>query len=211
VLGPGPGDPSDMTDPKMAFLRGLTAEVIRGHRHGVLGVCLGHELIAAELGLEIVRKEVPYQGAQTDIDLFGRTETVGFCGLGDRDADDVGAAQGDHLAEVAVVDGVDGVQAEAGGEPPGRTRSGCRRAGCGRGRPCGPPCRSSLLDLLGQPLADAAEPDVPEGVELPVLQDHLAVLRHARPRRRPRSARTTSEALGRRRRRPGRRRSAARG
>ena len=78
VLGPGPGDPSDLGDPKMRFLRDLTAEVIRGHRHGVLGVCLGHELIAAELGLEIVRKEVPYQGAQTAIELFGRTETVGF-------------------------------------------------------------------------------------------------------------------------------------
>ncbi|WP_316753844.1 anthranilate synthase family protein [Streptomyces herbicida] len=78
VLGPGPGDPADLTDPKMRFLRGLTAEVIRGHRDGVLGVCLGHELIAAELGLEIVRKEVPYQGAQTTVDLFGRTETVGF-------------------------------------------------------------------------------------------------------------------------------------
>ncbi|WP_210587349.1 anthranilate synthase family protein [Streptomyces sp. GESEQ-35] len=79
VLGPGPGDPSDLTDPKMSFLRGLTAEVIRGgNRHGVLGVCLGHELIAAELGLEIVRKEVPYQGAQTEIELFGRPETVGF-------------------------------------------------------------------------------------------------------------------------------------
>ncbi|MGW1749811.1 anthranilate synthase family protein [Streptomyces sp. NPDC002092] len=78
VLGPGPGDPSDLDDPKMRFLRDLTAEVVRGHRHGVLGVCLGHELIAAELGLEIVRKEVPYQGAQTAIELFGRTETVGF-------------------------------------------------------------------------------------------------------------------------------------
>ncbi|MGW1964084.1 anthranilate synthase family protein [Streptomyces sp. NPDC001935] len=78
VLGPGPGDPSDGTDPKMRFLRGLTAEVLRDHRHGVLGVCLGHELIAAELGLEIVRKDVPYQGAQTRIDLFGRPETVGF-------------------------------------------------------------------------------------------------------------------------------------
>ncbi|GGJ24993.1 anthranilate synthase family protein [Streptomyces brasiliensis] len=78
VLGPGPGDPSDLADPKMRFLRELTAEVIRGHRHGVLGVCLGHELITAELGLEIVRKEVPYQGAQTTVDLFGRTETVGF-------------------------------------------------------------------------------------------------------------------------------------
>ncbi|GGT80086.1 anthranilate synthase family protein [Streptomyces coeruleorubidus] len=78
VLGPGPGDPSDLTDPKMRILRNLTAEVIRDHPHGVLGVCLGHELIAAELGLEIVRKDVPYQGAQTTIDLFGRPETVGF-------------------------------------------------------------------------------------------------------------------------------------
>jgi 2-amino-4-deoxychorismate synthase len=78
VLGPGPGDPSDLTDPKMRFLRSLAARVIREHRHGVLGVCLGHELIAAELGLDIVRKEVPYQGAQTVIDLFGRPETVGF-------------------------------------------------------------------------------------------------------------------------------------
>jgi phenazine biosynthesis protein phzE len=78
VLGPGPGDPSDLDDPKMRFLRELTARVIREHRHGILGVCLGHELIAAELGLEIVRKEVPYQGAQTTIELFGRTETVGF-------------------------------------------------------------------------------------------------------------------------------------
>ncbi|MET7574497.1 anthranilate synthase family protein [Streptomyces sp. NPDC005492] len=78
VLGPGPGDPSDTADPKMRFLRALTAEIVRENRHGVLGVCLGHELIAAELGLEIVRKEVPYQGAQTTVDLFGREETVGF-------------------------------------------------------------------------------------------------------------------------------------
>ncbi|MFF0462207.1 anthranilate synthase family protein [Streptomyces mexicanus] len=78
VLGPGPGDPSDLADPKMRLLRELAAGLIREHRQGVLGVCLGHELIAAELGLEIVRKEVPYQGAQTQIDLFGRAETVGF-------------------------------------------------------------------------------------------------------------------------------------
>ncbi|MEV0579548.1 anthranilate synthase family protein [Streptomyces sp. NBC_01463] len=78
VLGPGPGDPGDRTDPKMVLLRALAAELVRDHRHGLLGVCLGHELIAAELGLEIVRKTVPYQGAQTRIDLFGRPETVGF-------------------------------------------------------------------------------------------------------------------------------------
>ncbi|WP_326595388.1 anthranilate synthase family protein [Streptomyces brevispora] len=78
VLGPGPGNPGDPDDPKMRLLRALAAELVRDHRHGLLGVCLGHELIAAELGLEIVRKRVPYQGAQTRIDLFGRPETVGF-------------------------------------------------------------------------------------------------------------------------------------
>ncbi|MFG2140696.1 anthranilate synthase family protein [Streptomyces sp. NPDC048650] len=78
VLGPGPGNPADATDPKMRTLRALTAELVREHRHGLLGVCLGHELLAAELGLEIVRKEVPFQGAQERIDFFGRPETVGF-------------------------------------------------------------------------------------------------------------------------------------
>ncbi|MFI8915909.1 anthranilate synthase family protein [Streptomyces sp. NPDC053513] len=78
VLGPGPGNPSDAADPKMRFLRGLTAELVRDHRHGLLGVCLGHELIAAELGLDIVRKRTPFQGAQLRIDLFGQQQTVGF-------------------------------------------------------------------------------------------------------------------------------------
>ncbi|MFE3524555.1 anthranilate synthase family protein [Streptomyces sp. NPDC059161] len=78
ILGPGPGDPSKTADPKMRLLRPLAAELLRSHRHGLLGVCLGHELIAAELGLEIVRKRVPHQGAQVRIDLFGRAETVGF-------------------------------------------------------------------------------------------------------------------------------------
>ncbi|KUJ54487.1 anthranilate synthase [Streptomyces albus subsp. albus] len=79
VLGPGPGDPRDTADPKMRLLRGLAAELLRrGGARGLLGVCLGHELIAAELGLDIVRKDVPFQGAQERIDLFGREEVVGF-------------------------------------------------------------------------------------------------------------------------------------
>ncbi|MFD7818797.1 anthranilate synthase family protein [Streptomyces sp. NPDC059785] len=93
VLGPGPGDPADTGDPRMRFLRALTAEAVRTHRHGVLGVCLGHELIAAELGLEIVRKEVPHQGAQTDVELFGRTETVGFYNSFVARCDDEAAAE----------------------------------------------------------------------------------------------------------------------
>lgn len=102
VLGPGPGDPGDPTDPKMAFLRELAAHVVRENRHGVLGVCLGHELLAAELGLEIVRKEVPYQGAQTTVDLFGRPETVGFYNSFVAHCDDETAAElAAHEVEVS--------------------------------------------------------------------------------------------------------------
>ncbi|MEV7723777.1 anthranilate synthase family protein [Streptomyces sp. NPDC087917] len=78
VLGPGPGDPADADDPKMRTLRALARDLLAGHRGGVLGVCLGHELLAAELGLPLVRKTEPAQGAQTRIDLFGAEEVVGF-------------------------------------------------------------------------------------------------------------------------------------
>ncbi|MFE3827769.1 anthranilate synthase family protein [Streptomyces sp. NPDC059092] len=96
VLGPGPGDPADTADPKMRLLRGLAAELLDapgGRRHGVLGVCLGHELLAAELGLETVRKRAPYQGLQTRIELFGREETVGFYNSFTARCDDAAAAR----------------------------------------------------------------------------------------------------------------------
>ncbi|MFI7100460.1 anthranilate synthase family protein [Streptomyces sp. NPDC050161] len=97
VLGPGPGDPSDAADPKMRFLRKLTADLVSGHRGApdrpVLGVCLGHELLAAELGLEIVRKDVPFQGAQERIDFFGRPETVGFYNTFSARCDEAAAAE----------------------------------------------------------------------------------------------------------------------
>ncbi|MDT0264942.1 anthranilate synthase family protein [Streptomyces sp. DSM 44915] len=78
VLGPGPGDPNDRRDPRMRRLRPLAAELLAGHRHGLVGVCLGHELLAAELGLPVVRKRRPHQGAQERIDLFGTERVVGF-------------------------------------------------------------------------------------------------------------------------------------
>ncbi|MFR9795529.1 anthranilate synthase family protein [Streptomyces sp. MS06] len=99
VLGPGPGDPADPADPKMRMLRELAARALREHRHPVLGVCLGHELLAAELGLELVRKQVPYQGAQTEIDFFGRTLTAGFYNSFTARCDDAAARE---LAERGV-------------------------------------------------------------------------------------------------------------
>lgn len=93
VLGPGPGDPSDTTDPRMRTLRALTSVLLREHRYGLLGVCLGNELIAAELGLRTARKRLPYQGTQTRIELFGRTETVGFYNSFTARCDDARAAE----------------------------------------------------------------------------------------------------------------------
>ncbi|MEU7030226.1 anthranilate synthase family protein [Streptomyces sp. NPDC046275] len=115
VLGPGPGDPQDAADPKMRFLRGLTAELLRDHRHGLLGVCLGHELIAAELGLEIVRKRVPFQGAQVRIDLFGQERTVGFYNSFTARCDDRAATElALHRIEVSRDAGSDEVHALRG-------------------------------------------------------------------------------------------------
>ncbi|MFJ7265825.1 anthranilate synthase family protein [Streptomyces sp. NPDC099050] len=78
VLGPGPGDPADFGDPKIRIMRELAAELLASHRGGLLGVCLSHQLLAAELGLPLVRKAEPAQGAQTRIPLFGAEEVVGF-------------------------------------------------------------------------------------------------------------------------------------
>ncbi len=83
VLGPGPGDPADPADPKMALLRPIVTDALAAARTGtraapLLAVCLSHQLLAAELGLPLARKAVPYQGAQETIDLFGTRRTVGF-------------------------------------------------------------------------------------------------------------------------------------
>ncbi|UGQ10005.1 anthranilate synthase family protein [Yinghuangia sp. ASG 101] len=77
LVGPGPGDPRRAADRR---IRRMGAVVRRRLDAGgpLFGVCLGHQLLAAELGLDLVRKDTPYQGKQLDIDLFGREERVGF-------------------------------------------------------------------------------------------------------------------------------------
>jgi 2-amino-4-deoxychorismate synthase len=77
VLGPGPGDPRDREDPRVRAMAGLADRLVRGDRP-FLAVCLGHQVTAAALGLEIVRRPTPNQGVQRTVDLFGRLEQVGF-------------------------------------------------------------------------------------------------------------------------------------
>jgi phenazine biosynthesis protein phzE len=77
VAGPGPGNPTDPADPKMATLRRLVRDLL-DRRRPVLGVCLGHQIMAARLGLTVHRRAEPYQGLQREIDLFGRRHRVGY-------------------------------------------------------------------------------------------------------------------------------------
>ena len=77
VLGPGPGDPRDAADPKIARMRDLAGRV-RTAGVPLLAVCLGHQALCAHLGLELIRLQNPNQGAQREIDLFGTPQLVGF-------------------------------------------------------------------------------------------------------------------------------------
>ncbi|MGV9566854.1 anthranilate synthase family protein [Streptomyces sp. NPDC003480] len=77
VMGPGPGDPRVTDDPKIAHLRGTLGRLLESRRP-FMAVCLSHQVLATLLGLPLVRRKVPNQGVQREIDLFGRRERVGF-------------------------------------------------------------------------------------------------------------------------------------
>ena len=77
VLGPGPGDPRDERSAKMRQGRAFARRLLDTGRP-TLAICLGHQLLCAELGLELHRRPTPNQGAQIPVGLFGRTEALGY-------------------------------------------------------------------------------------------------------------------------------------
>jgi phenazine biosynthesis protein phzE len=77
ILGPGPGDPRDAALPKVRTGRALIERLLtRGQP--LFGVCLGHQLLCAALGLNLLRRPVPHQGTQVEAEVFGRRELLGF-------------------------------------------------------------------------------------------------------------------------------------
>ena len=77
IVGPGPGDPRDDNDPKMAQLRLAVSEVLATGQP-FLAVCLGHQALCHQLGLPLAMKDIVFQGTQSAIQLGGRTQRVGF-------------------------------------------------------------------------------------------------------------------------------------
>jgi len=77
VMGPGPGDPRETGHPKIAHLHTAVRTLLDGRRP-FLAVCLSHQVLGLRLGLPLRRRDVPNQGVQKEIDLFGARERVGF-------------------------------------------------------------------------------------------------------------------------------------
>src|ERR1700733_7616185 len=77
VMGPGPGDPSNIKDPKIERLRSVL-DILLSKSLPFLAVCLSHQILCAQLGLLLHRKTSPNQGKQAEIDFFGTLERVGF-------------------------------------------------------------------------------------------------------------------------------------
>ncbi|WP_278257698.1 hypothetical protein [Nocardioides convexus] len=77
IVGPGPGDPRDDTDPKMGHLRAAVAWLLE-HEKPFLAVCLGHQALCHTLGIPLAYKDIVFQGTQATVLLDGRPERVGF-------------------------------------------------------------------------------------------------------------------------------------
>jgi phenazine biosynthesis protein phzE len=77
VVGPGPGDPRDESNPKIATFRGAVDGLLAGGTP-FLAVCLGHQVLCDRLGIPLAYKDIVFQGTQSPVSLAGRSEVVGF-------------------------------------------------------------------------------------------------------------------------------------
>jgi 2-amino-4-deoxychorismate synthase len=77
IVGPGPGDPRDGDDGKIATFRRVVEGCLD---RGVpfLAVCLGHQALCHRLGIQLAFKDIVFQGTQSPVSIGGRTERVGF-------------------------------------------------------------------------------------------------------------------------------------
>jgi phenazine biosynthesis protein phzE len=77
IVGPGPGDPRDGDDPKIATYRRAIDGLLADHRP-FLAVCLGHQVLCDRLGIPLAYKDIVFQGTQDEVVVDGRRERVGF-------------------------------------------------------------------------------------------------------------------------------------
>lgn len=77
IVGPGPGDPGDDSDPKMLRMRAAVAWLLENEKP-FLAVCLGHQTLCHQLGIPLAFKDIVFQGTQAAVLLDGKPAKVGF-------------------------------------------------------------------------------------------------------------------------------------
>ncbi|HEY0249381.1 MAG TPA: chorismate-binding protein [Gryllotalpicola sp.] len=77
VFGPGPGDPRDLSERRIARLRAFLLERLRAGLP-LLAVCLSHQVLAQLAGLAVDALPEPRQGVRLEVDVFGESAAIGF-------------------------------------------------------------------------------------------------------------------------------------
>ncbi|WP_285103460.1 chorismate-binding protein [Promicromonospora sp. MEB111] len=107
VLGPGPGDPRDQEDPRIAALTRRILERVTAGRP-LLAVCLSHQVLAGLAGFPLRALPAPRQGVRLDTDVFGTTAAVGYYNTFGAHLTTVSAAAADNpVARLALEPSVD--------------------------------------------------------------------------------------------------------
>jgi len=77
IVGPGPGDPRESDNPKIAAFGAATDRLLESGQP-FLSVCLGHQVLCSRLGIGLDYKDIVFQGTQAKVRIGGREENVGF-------------------------------------------------------------------------------------------------------------------------------------
>ena len=77
IVGPGPGDPRDAGQPKIAAFQQAVDHLLATGQP-FLSVCLGHQVLCGRLGIDLGYKDIVFQGTQSRVEIDGREENVGF-------------------------------------------------------------------------------------------------------------------------------------
>lgn len=77
VSGPGPGDPRDVSSPRIRRMREVVGRRRKSGRP-ILAVCLSHQILADTFGIDLAPLDAPHQGLQKSVDVFGMPASIGF-------------------------------------------------------------------------------------------------------------------------------------
>ena len=77
IVGPGPGDPRDGDNAKIATFRAAVESLLESGQP-FLSVCLGHQVLCDRLGIPLAYKDIVFQGTQSAVSIDGTRYNVGF-------------------------------------------------------------------------------------------------------------------------------------